>query len=150
MLTPDAPPEYKDLPKIRQNSELQRGLTMNFDTAQLAAAARHVATFLAGVATMLGIIHFVTPDQASKIGAGLGKIADGLGDILLAIGPFIALVSGFFAQRSATPAKQANSLLDSGAAHTIVGTPELALAANSPQVIVASGYAPEGHTQAHV
>jgi hypothetical protein len=150
MLTPDAPPEYKDLPKIWRNSELQRGLTMNFDTAQLAAAARHVATFLGGLATMLGIIHWLTPEQAAQIGVGLGKIADGLGNILLAIGPIIGLVSAFFAQRSATPAKQANSLLSSGAAHTIVGTPELAEAVNSPQVIVASGYAPEGHTQAHV
>jgi hypothetical protein len=121
---------------------------MTFDAAQLAAAARHVATFLAGIVTMLGIVHFLTPDQASKIGAGLGKIADGLGDILLAIGPFIALVSGFFAQRSATPAKQAASLLNSGAAHTIVGTPELALAMKDPNVIVATGYAPEEPTQA--
>src|SRR3954462_1068643 len=148
MLTPDAPPEYKDLPEIWQKSEKER--KMNFDAARLSAGARHVATFFGGLATMLGIIHWLTPEQAAQIGVGLGKIADGLGNILLAIGPIIGLVSAFFAQRSAMPAKQANSLLSSGAAHTIVGTPELAKAANSPQVIVASGYAPEGHTQAHV
>lgn len=104
-------------------------------SAQIAAALRHCATFFAGLMTMLGVSHFITGDQASQLGAGLGKIADGLGDVIVVAGPMIGAISAYFSQRSASPPKQADSLIDSGQAHKIIGTPQLAEETKSANVV---------------
>lgn len=108
---------------------------MTFNAAQAAATGRHLATFVAGLATMLGVLHFVTAEQASQFAGGIGKIADGVGDVLVVIGPIMAGISAYFSQRSATPPKQADSLIASGEAHKIEGTPELAAETKSPKVV---------------
>jgi hypothetical protein len=104
-------------------------------SAEIAAALRHVATFFAGFLTMLGVTHFLSAEAAAQFGQGLGKIADGVGDVLVVAGPVVAGVSAYFSRRSATPSKQADALIDSGQAHKIIGTPELAESTNSPRVV---------------
>jgi hypothetical protein len=104
-------------------------------SAQISAAARHGATFLAGLATMLGVLHYLSPEAAAQLGQGLGKIADGLGDVLVVLAPIGAAISAYFSQRSASPPKQADSLINSGEAHTIIGTPALAAETKSDRVV---------------
>lgn len=104
-------------------------------TAQVSAAARHFATFIAGLATMLGVLHFLSPDQAAQFGQGLGKIADGLGDVLAVAAPVGAAISAYSSQRAASPPKQADALINSGEAHRIIGTPALAAESKSDRVV---------------
>jgi hypothetical protein len=108
---------------------------MKFNAAQAAATGRHIATFVAGLATMFGVLHVVSVEQANQFAGGIGKIADGVGDILVVIGPILAGISAYFSQRSASPPKQADSLIASGEAHKIEGTPELAEETKSPKVV---------------
>lgn len=69
----------------------------------LLAISRHLLSYTAGAATILGAMHLA---DANGLTAGVSKVADGLAQIAVALGPLTALVSAWWAAHSATPKAQ--------------------------------------------
>lgn len=65
--------------------------------SQLAAAGRHVVTFLAGVVTCLAALHVISAGDAATIGSTVTRIGNDVADILAALAPLIAAASGWYA-----------------------------------------------------
>lgn len=80
---------------------------MSFPTqSQVFAVGRHVATYAAGVATSLGVLHLLSASDASNAVTAVNEISDGFGKLFAIGAPIVAAFSAWFATRSASPTAQ--------------------------------------------
>lgn len=78
--------------------------------SQLAAAGRHVVTFIAGGVTCLAALHVVSAGDAATIGSTLTRIGNDVVDICAALAPLAAIVSGWYATYKASKNQQIKSV----------------------------------------
>jgi hypothetical protein len=80
------------------------------NAAQVAAIARHILTFLGGMITCASLLHFISVDEAKKIGASLTDISNGVASISVALGGLIATISGIWAAYKQSHVQQIKSV----------------------------------------
>lgn len=78
--------------------------------SQLAAAGRHVVTFLAGGVTCLAALHVISAGDAAAIGSTVTRIGNDAADVCAALAPVAAIVSGWFAAYKASHQQQIKSV----------------------------------------
>ena len=80
------------------------------NTAQVASISRHIATFLGGIITCAALFHFISLDDAKKIGPSLIDISNAVASLSVALGGFIAIVSGGWAAYKQSHIQQIKSV----------------------------------------
>jgi hypothetical protein len=101
---------------------------------QIAAGARHVATYAAGAVTAAAALHLLSAGDATTLQTSLEHIANGVSEIAVGVGPLIGLASAAYAWLSASLKKQAQSVASTPGT-VVVTTPALAAATPEKNIV---------------
>lgn len=79
-------------------------------SGQVAAAGRHVVSFIAGGVTVAAGLHLLSGTNASTITTSVQHIEAGVAEIAAGLGPLVAILSGWYAAWSASHIQQLKSV----------------------------------------
>lgn len=74
--------------------------------SQVAAAGRHVVTFVMGGATFLATLHVISSSDTTTISHSVTQISNGLADIIAGVAPLIAIGSALWSAWTASHKSQ--------------------------------------------
>lgn len=111
-------------------------MNLKLTIGEVPAGARHVATAIGTVVSMVGVLHLLPADQVAALKASIDKITDGFSGLWTVLGPIAMAAATKYAMKSATPESQAASLTQQIPGTVVVTSPELSKALPTNEAVV--------------
>lgn len=102
---------------------------------QLLAAGRNVASVASGAIGMLVAMHFLSADEAGKIGDAFNQINTGLTSLIGGITALAAILAPIWAAYNASPQSQIAAVADNPEVQKVITTKAMADAIPSNKVV---------------